>query len=76
MNLYLIQAFDKEEEDDPVCSYIITAESNDQAMSILNATRYAALHVRFAVAKGSLETTAEGPKFWGYVGGGTMLRAG
>ncbi len=76
MNLYSIYAYDAESGDDPIRTYIVTAENDEQALDILKASQHGDQHVRFVVTKGKLETTAPGPQLWGWVGSARMLKAG
>ena len=76
MNLYAVHAYDSEDEVDPVRTYIVTAQTEDDATSIVRQKGFAAQHLRLSVAIGSLETQVPGPQLLGWVNGARMLRAG
>ena len=76
MKLYSIRAYYNKDDIDPDRTFIITADSDEEAEQILKDTAYATEHAKFEIAVGEPQTTAPGPQFWGWTSGARVLKRG
>lgn len=76
MKLYTIRAYSNKDDENPDRTYIVTANSDEEAEQIFADTAYATQHTKFEMAVGESETTAPGPQFWGWTGSARLLKRG
>ena len=75
MRLYTIRAYDKADNSEPARTYIISANTEEQAEQIFAGTAYSNQHERLVIGGGEAETNVPSPKFWGWTGGARVLKA-
>jgi hypothetical protein len=74
MRLYTIRGYDRSEDAEPSRTYLISANSEEEAITIFEGTAYASQHERHVISGGEAESDVPGPQFWGYTSGARMLR--
>lgn len=74
MKLYAIRAYHNKEDEGPDRTYIITADSDEEAEEILAKSAYASEHEKFELSAGATTTDAPGPRLWGWTGGARLLK--